>query len=995
MIPSSERPRAHRWSATASTLCFCALAVAATSCIEVRTTSCADLVCPADRVCSEAHGRCVLDEQVGACASASEGDPCAYPGVSDGRCFDGVCFATGCGNGVLEPGEVCDDGRTVDGDGCSADCRSDESCGNDVIDVEVGERCDDGNVVDGDGCQADCSLPRCGDGVVDEGEACDDGNDEPGDGCNPQCTSDETCGNGVIDVFVGEECDDGNVAVGDGCGATCRIEACGNGILDPGEVCDDENLLSGDGCSATCLSLEVCGNGVVDPLNGEACDDGGHRSQDGCSSACTVEFPVWTELVLGEYPPRNHAAAVYDPVNRRTIMFGGWIPGGGSTGTALNDTWAFDGNSWRQIVTAHAPEARYQHAMAYDASRRTIVLFGGVSPRGAGGRDDTWEFDGVDWTRRSFGSPPSDGVSPEMTYDAAREQIVLVTEGGSSPALETWTYDGLRWTLAATTGPPRRNHPNIAYHGARRSVFVAGGLSVTGPHRDLWEWDGASWTEHTGSEPSGTAHLAYDAQRNRLVALGGRFNAGSVSVWDGAWSDLDTPNRPPARFFSAMTYDADRGVILVFGGDEDESPGDPVSFTDTWALGDDDWYRPASSPFDRAYAGATFDERRGRPVVVGGLPNDIFFDPFFEDTWELIDGAWVRVQSTLPFESVPSWGATVYDPGQQLCLITPTLEYDGNTWRDVGPPGPSGANQTAFDRARGVPVLISGEETWELVGGAWTRIATSGTPPPGQAVYDRAGGRVLLIADTVWVYDPSVSPPTWTDTGLSGPPSGGAVAYDSRLEQVVVFGAGGVNDTWTFDGREWTQRIIPTAPAAPGGAVFMDDPVNRRMLLIGGFEADRSTWQLAWTSGSPQEVCDAPGDEDGDGLDDCADPDCESAFCADDGMQCDDAGACVCPGGSVEARCGDAWDDDCDGDVDCDDSDCASSAYCGAEIDCGDGVDDDGDGRVDCADPGCTGSGVCEAFERSCGDGEDNDGDGRVDCQDVDCFLAPCASVLP
>lgn len=37
------------------------------------------------------------------------------------------------------------------------------------------------------GSSGDVSVPRCGDGVVDEGEACDDGNDRAGDGCHPLC----------------------------------------------------------------------------------------------------------------------------------------------------------------------------------------------------------------------------------------------------------------------------------------------------------------------------------------------------------------------------------------------------------------------------------------------------------------------------------------------------------------------------------------------------------------------------------------------------------------------------------------------------------------------------------------------------------------------------------------------------------------------------------------------------------------------------------------
>lgn len=87
--------------------------------------------------------------------------------VSGRRCKPGqICAANqdacidigGCGDGVLEKGEVCDDGNILDGDGCSADCKSEEVCGNGIIDWETGERCDDGNRVSGDGCSADCKL---------------------------------------------------------------------------------------------------------------------------------------------------------------------------------------------------------------------------------------------------------------------------------------------------------------------------------------------------------------------------------------------------------------------------------------------------------------------------------------------------------------------------------------------------------------------------------------------------------------------------------------------------------------------------------------------------------------------------------------------------------------------------------------------------------------------------------------------------------------------
>jgi len=205
-----------------------------------------------------------------------------------------------CGDGVVNANELCDDGNNLSGDGCSGDCLSDETCGNSIVDLAVGEACDDGNTVDGDGCSAACSLPSCGDDVVDSAEVCDDGNAVDGDGCNATCTSDEICGNGVVDVVAGEVCDDGNTTAGDGCTPDCLIEFCGNGTIDPDEVCDDGNHLDGDGCSSNCRSNETCGNGVVDALVGETCDDGNTTDGDGCRADCTSPFCGNQEVDPGE-----------------------------------------------------------------------------------------------------------------------------------------------------------------------------------------------------------------------------------------------------------------------------------------------------------------------------------------------------------------------------------------------------------------------------------------------------------------------------------------------------------------------------------------------------------------------------------------------------------------------------------------------------------------------------------------------------------------------
>jgi cysteine-rich repeat protein len=189
-----------------------------------------------------------------------------------------------CGDGILQSPEQCDDGNSVNGDGCEANCTL-PVCGNGIVDQ--GEQCDDGNSVNGDGCEANCTLPACGNGILDQGEQCDDGNSVNGDGCEANCTL-PSCGNGILDQ--GEQCDDGNSVNGDGCESNCTTPSCGNGILDQGEQCDDGNNVNGDGCEADCKSPS-CGNGIVD--QGEQCDLGPQNgvAGSGCTADCKIAPP--------------------------------------------------------------------------------------------------------------------------------------------------------------------------------------------------------------------------------------------------------------------------------------------------------------------------------------------------------------------------------------------------------------------------------------------------------------------------------------------------------------------------------------------------------------------------------------------------------------------------------------------------------------------------------------------------------------------------------
>ncbi|HEX3761505.1 MAG TPA: DUF4215 domain-containing protein, partial [Kofleriaceae bacterium] len=271
-----------------------------------------------------------LDDNDG-CSHDCEREFCGDGIVNNGEVCDRAltpttcnldCTSSSCGDHKLNPaaGEQCDDGNTVDGDGCSAACTF-EHCGNNVVDAgeecdgvfglqpcsatchqercgngildndlanNVIEQCDDGNLADNDGCSHDCKREFCGDGIVNNGELCDRALTP--ELCNLDCTP-SICGDHKLDTAAGEQCDDGNTTSGDGCSATCTFEHCGNGVVDAGEECD--GLTGAQPCSPTCHQ-ERCGNGILDndPANSvvEQCDDGNILDNDGCSHDCKREF---------------------------------------------------------------------------------------------------------------------------------------------------------------------------------------------------------------------------------------------------------------------------------------------------------------------------------------------------------------------------------------------------------------------------------------------------------------------------------------------------------------------------------------------------------------------------------------------------------------------------------------------------------------------------------------------------------------------------------
>jgi cysteine-rich repeat protein len=241
--------------------------------------SCApEIVVPSDETTGETGDG---DGDGDGCEFGSEGCLCDIGAVCDAGlvCVNGICGVSECGNGVLGPGEECDDGNTSNTDTCVEGCKL-AACGDGY--VGPGEGCDDGNAIEDDACDNACKLASCGDGEVQQGEACDDGDANNEDECLDTCAL-ASCGDGHVHEGF-EACDDANPNDGDAC-VSCEVAVCGDGHVQADvEACDDGNMDETDACLSSCESAS-CGDGHVH-AGSEDCDDANADDTDACLDSC-------------------------------------------------------------------------------------------------------------------------------------------------------------------------------------------------------------------------------------------------------------------------------------------------------------------------------------------------------------------------------------------------------------------------------------------------------------------------------------------------------------------------------------------------------------------------------------------------------------------------------------------------------------------------------------------------------------------------------------
>lgn len=132
----------------------------------------------------------------------------------------------------------------------------------------------------------------------------------------------------------------------------------------------------------------------------------------------------WSQLSVPTPPTAlRNAAIAYDPVRRRTVLFGGKDD---STGPRA-DVFELTDSTWERI-DASGPGARDATSLVYNGDLQRLVLFG-RSPDTA---EDLWEFSGTAWFQRAIDVAILPKYRASVAYDAARH--TLVTFGGRDPS---------------------------------------------------------------------------------------------------------------------------------------------------------------------------------------------------------------------------------------------------------------------------------------------------------------------------------------------------------------------------------------------------------------------------------------------------------------------------------------------------------------------------------------------------------------------------------
>lgn len=247
----------------------------------------------------------------------------------------------------------------------------------------------------------------------------------------------------------------------------------------------------------------------------------------------------WSQPMPATSPPgRGHFCMTFDSKRGQALLFGG--EAGAPIDKTFNDTWLWDGQDWLNKKPTQIPPAREGCALVFDGDRGRAVLFGGADGFGASYRSDTWEWDGADWSPRAPVASPEPRTGSMAAYDPEAKRVLLFggqSSRGQTRYFDTWQWDGMNWTRLAPPQSPDVYTGTLVYDPLRKRM-VLWGLKEATESWSSWEFDGASWARITpAASPSVRFYMpiVYDTLLKGLLLFGGRSRTDGYSSLNDTW----------------------------------------------------------------------------------------------------------------------------------------------------------------------------------------------------------------------------------------------------------------------------------------------------------------------------------------------------------------------------------------------------------------------------------------------------------------------------
>jgi len=312
------------------------------------------------------------------------------------------------------------------------------------------------------------------------------------------------------------------------------------------------------------------------------------QNESGDDQIVEESAATWTVLDVNSPNMRSGYAMAYDTDQQRIIAYGGRT--GFPNFDNINETWAFDYKSgtWENLEPANTPVWRSMHSIVYDPVGKRTLMFGGNDFTRA--FNDLWEydFDQNTWTEISPDISPTPRQMHGMIFNPDRGSVILVggrRANGGAFFNDTWEFRSSTNTWAVLNAldvPPVSDHVNLAYYRSVQKLvlftgpdaYVLGNGQVRPPSTWAYDFSTENWSNlHTATSPDGDhSSLTYDPYREKLILLGNSRSTDGMFTWEfdwaeGVWTDI-TPETFPDIYIEhdAMVYVADHNVFIQYGG---------------------------------------------------------------------------------------------------------------------------------------------------------------------------------------------------------------------------------------------------------------------------------------------------------------------------------------------------------------------------------------------------------------------------------------------